>query len=372
MSQKAFQLQKDARGLRIGARNKSAAHEKARIDGDFLHKIKSGDIAALARAISLMAGRGSCGSTPRNAILAGCRQASQDAWRIAVTGGMGTGKSRLIEQLGLHLVKKELRRPCVLTLDSSSARSGGCLLGNKGFMRELMQCEQVFIRPLASGTSAAACTAMLDDVMTLCAAAPFDAILLEAGDTSPARSSLASLTDCLISVIPAGSDGDLAAMRSSIGQDADIHVITWPSGTRRDKALITMRTLAETLELFQGDASRAKPRVTTVTFEDDAAICDLWRLVDGFCTEQQHSGKWQARRAAARRHLLHQHLCDRLEEDFFADAARAKAYEDSMEPLASSSATMNTLVEQLLALYRADNTPILQPLNPPKPLVNTE
>ena len=43
-----------------------------------------------------------------------------------------------------------------------------------------------------------------------------------------------------------------------------------------------------------------------------------------------------------------------------------------MEPLASSSATMNTLVEQLLALYRADNTPILQPLNPPKPLVNTE
>ena len=352
MSSKPEDLPKSTRGLRIGGR-KNGPRRSPPLDSDLFNKIVGGDIATLARAMTIVTSTGTLSSPLKNRLIASCRKGPRSAARIAITGGLGTGKSRLIERLAMHLVTVGDKRPCVLTLDSSTQRTGGCILGNKAFMRELIECESVFVRPLSSGTSGAKCTTMVDDAIHLCAAAPFDTILLEMGDNSPARSSLASLSDCLISVIPAGSDGDLAAMRCFIGHEADIHVITWPTGVRRDKALITMRALSETLALFNDGGSREKPLVISFTEGDDEAAVNLWQTIANFCARQKQSGEWDKRRAAAHRHLLQQRLCARFEEEFFAGETFCKSFDEGLAKLSNSPEAMGEITDKLLGLYCA-------------------
>ena len=353
MRTKTLQENKSERGLRIGGR-KSAQPVKSGVPDDFLQKIAHGDRALFAKALTLVTSTvGGDRAHTRSSVLSLCRKAAEPIPRIVVTGAIGSGKSRLIERLGLFLLLTKKMRPCVLTLDSPSASSGGCLLGNKAAMHELGKYEEVLIRPLAAANSSARCAAMLDHAMTLCAAGPFDALILEAGSDSPARSSLWSLSDCLISVIPAGTEGELAAMRSGMGLDADIHVMTWPPGTRRDKGLVTMRELSEALSLFSGHTPNEKPVVVSIDENDDQAAHDLWEIIDRVRKAGRQSGKNLPRRAAAQEHLLRQHLCARFEEDFFADDKRAAVFASYAKQGGSTLGDQEAILGELMSLYNA-------------------
>jgi len=56
--------------------------------------------------------------------------------RIGVTGPPGVGKSTWIEAMGMRLIQAN-RKLCVLTIDPSSPKSGGSILGDKTRMPRL-------------------------------------------------------------------------------------------------------------------------------------------------------------------------------------------------------------------------------------------
>ena len=67
---------------------------------------------------------------------------------MLIRGGLGTGKSTLIERLGALLVDDEhAQRVAVLAVDPSSARSGGSILGDKTRMATLAASARAFVRP---------------------------------------------------------------------------------------------------------------------------------------------------------------------------------------------------------------------------------
>lgn len=51
--------------------------------------------------------------------------------RIGICGAPGAGKSSLIEKLGLYIAQDQGKKLAVLTVDPSSARTGGSILGDK-------------------------------------------------------------------------------------------------------------------------------------------------------------------------------------------------------------------------------------------------
>ena len=53
------------------------------------------------------------------------------ATRIGICGSPGSGKSSLIEQLGLYITNNLKLNLAVLAIDPSSQRSGGSILGDK-------------------------------------------------------------------------------------------------------------------------------------------------------------------------------------------------------------------------------------------------
>lgn len=51
--------------------------------------------------------------------------------RIGICGAPGAGKSSVIEKLGVYLTRELSLKTAVLTIDPSSERTGGSILGDK-------------------------------------------------------------------------------------------------------------------------------------------------------------------------------------------------------------------------------------------------
>ena len=85
---------------------------------------------ALARAITLAESTLSEDSVWVRDVLGRLMPLTGNAVRLAVTGPPGAGKSTFIEALGMVLVNGG-KKVAVLSVDPSSTRTGGSILGDK-------------------------------------------------------------------------------------------------------------------------------------------------------------------------------------------------------------------------------------------------
>ena len=101
------------------------------------------------------------------------------ALRIGVCGSPGAGKSSLIEKVGLHIAEKLGLSLAVLTIDPSSQRSGGSILGDKTRMERLSFVENAMVRPTPTKGILGGIALNTGDVEQLCERSGFDAIIIE-------------------------------------------------------------------------------------------------------------------------------------------------------------------------------------------------
>src|SRR5689334_18433764 len=97
---------------------------------DVLSALRAGDRRSLAKAITLVESTRADDRARAAELLAAALPHVGDAVRVGITGPPGVGKSTFIEAIGLHVLSLG-HRLAVLTVDPSSARSGGSILGDK-------------------------------------------------------------------------------------------------------------------------------------------------------------------------------------------------------------------------------------------------
>src|SRR5262252_3142386 len=118
----------------------------------FARAILAGERAVLARAITLIESKRADHQRTARALVQELLPASGKAVRLGITGMPGVGKSTTIDALGSFLTGKG-HKVAVLTVDPSSRRTGGSILGDKTRMARLASDTNAFIRPSpASGT----------------------------------------------------------------------------------------------------------------------------------------------------------------------------------------------------------------------------
>ena len=137
---------------------------------EFMQKLREGDRATLGRAISFVESSAPTHRGFKRDLVAAVEDASDKAYRIAITGVPGVGKSTLIERFGLYLVEQG-KRVAILAVDPSSGVSGGSILGDKTRMQELSRHPSAFIRPSPAGKTLGGVTASTHETALLCAAA---------------------------------------------------------------------------------------------------------------------------------------------------------------------------------------------------------
>lgn len=101
------------------------------------------------------------------------------AIRIGICGSPGAGKSTLIEKIGLHIAEKLGLNLAVLTIDPSSQRSGGSILGDKTRMERLSFIDNALIRPTPTRGILGGVALNTGDVEQLCERVGYDAIIVE-------------------------------------------------------------------------------------------------------------------------------------------------------------------------------------------------
>ncbi|MGA1077300.1 MAG: methylmalonyl Co-A mutase-associated GTPase MeaB, partial [Ilumatobacteraceae bacterium] len=138
--------------------------------------VLSGDRGSLSRAITLAESTRPEDAPAAQALIADLLPKTGGAIRVGLTGVPGAGKSTAIEALGLWLIERG-KKVAVLTIDPSSTRTGGSILGDKTRMQRLSASEDAFIRPSPSGGVLGGVARRTREAILLCEAAGYDVTL---------------------------------------------------------------------------------------------------------------------------------------------------------------------------------------------------
>lgn len=238
----------------------------------------AGDRRALARAITLVESRRADHRQRARALLDQLLPATGGAVRIGLSGAPGSGKSTLIEALGVHAIE-EGRRVAVLAVDPSSSRSGGSILGDKTRMSELGQRAEAYIRPSPSGGTLGGVARHTREALLLCEAAGFDVVIVETVGVGQSEVAVADLVDLFVLVgSPAGGD-ELQGIKRGIMELADLIFVNKADGALAHAAQRACADLKKAVHLLRPKRPGWEVDVRTGSALTGAGVPELWDAV---------------------------------------------------------------------------------------------
>jgi len=259
-------------------------------------QVLAGDRRALARAITLVESSRREDRQPANELLTALSPHAGDSIRIGISGVPGVGKSTFIESLGNHVIDQG-HRVAVLTVDPSSAISGGSILGDKTRMETLSQRLEAFIRPSPTGTTLGGVTRHTREAMRVVEAAGFDVIMVETVGVGQSETEVAAMTDIFLLLLLPGGGDELQGIKRGIVELADVIVVNKADGDFKSAA---DRSVAD----YRGALGFLHPRhadwtvpVATCSALHNTGVDAIWELIGSFRTAMMNNGAIEASRA---------------------------------------------------------------------------
>jgi LAO/AO transport system kinase len=186
-------------------------------------RLRSGDVRALARAISMVEDE-----LPLAAgLVKACRTSAKSTGgelRVGVTGPPGAGKSTLVDQMARWL-RAEGGSVGVLAVDPSSPYSGGALLGDRIRMQGFAGDEGVYIRSMASRGAMGGVARAAADVCAVMQAAGRQTILIETVGVGQDEVDVVGVADVTVLVLVPGMGDEVQSLKAGVMEAADIFVV---------------------------------------------------------------------------------------------------------------------------------------------------
>ncbi len=182
--------------------------------------MRSGDVRALARAISAVENRVQSSSDLLKALFPHTGKARV----IGLTGSPGAGKSTLVDQLA-RLYRKENRTVGIIAVDPTSPYTGGAILGDRIRMQEHFADPGIYIRSMATRGSLGGLARTTADVTTVLDASGRDVILIETVGVGQDEVDIVRLAEITIVILVPGMGDDVQTIKAGIMEIADIFVI---------------------------------------------------------------------------------------------------------------------------------------------------
>lgn len=205
-----------------------------------------------------------------------------DTLRIGITGTPGAGKSSFIETAGNYLLDHSSNKVAVLSIDPSSNRTKGSILGDKTRMSKLSNSERAYIRPTASGAQWGGLAQHTRLAMLLCEAAGFDTILIESVGVGQGETEIAQLTDMFVLLLNPGGGDELQGIKRGIMEMADLIVVNKADGPSKPIAERTAKEYSMALHLMPETDHGWVPKVITASSLNGNNIPVFWDRVSSF------------------------------------------------------------------------------------------
>ena len=295
-------------------------------NANLIDRIKSGQLAAVARAISKVED----GADDSADLMKQIYQLSRGGLVIGITGAPGAGKSSLVDKLAM-LYRQRGDRVGIVAVDPSSPFSGGAILGDRIRMQALGLDEGVFIRSMATRGNLGGLARATVDAVAILDAAGYPKIIVETVGVGQDEVEIVKAADVSVVILVPGMGDDIQAIKAGIMEIGDVFVI---NKADRDGVYTTEKELESLLSLAGRDDGWDPPIVKTVATEN-RGIDDLAAAIERF-SETQRGGTLTGSR---RRAIARWRIVELLRERLLANAIGSKSSSATLERLADEVAT---------------------------------
>jgi LAO/AO transport system kinase len=177
-----------------------------------------------------------------------------------------------------------------LTIDPSSATTGGSILGDKTRMHTLVQEPNAYIRPSAAGSTLGGVARATRESIYLCEAAGFYVILIETVGVGQSETMVHSMVDFFLLLMLAGAGDELQGIKRGIMELADALLITKADGENVKMAKLAKSSYANALHLFPPKENEWIPRTEICSSLTGSNLDEAWKISDEFFRHNTSNG----------------------------------------------------------------------------------
>lgn len=283
---------------------------------EYIEGVLKGDRVVLSRAITLVESNLASDKRLAKEIIQAILPHSGNSIRIGITGVPGVGKSTFIEAFGKLLIRLG-HRVAILSIDPSSQRTKGSILGDKTRMEELANKPEAYIRPSASGDTLGGVANKTGEAMLLCEAAGFDVVLIETVGVGQSETAVHGMTDFFLLLMLSGAGDELQGIKKGIMEMADMIVINKADGDNVRQSDLARRQYENALHLFPPSESGWTPLATTASALKNIGIDQVWEKVEEFKKLVDHNGYFLKNRQEQQIQWMYNNIHEELKQLFY-------------------------------------------------------
>lgn len=316
----------------------------------YVSGVLAGDRGVLARAITLLESTSPLHEVQAQEVLQRLLPHTGKSKRVGITGVPGVGKSTFIETFGCFLVDQG-RKLAVLTIDPTSKRSGGSILGDKTRMERLSRDPRAFIRPSPAGDSLGGVARRTRETLLLCEAAGFDTVLVETVGVGQSETALRSMVDFFLLLLLPGAGDELQGIKKGIIEMADAVLINKADGDNRLRAEQARVEQESALHYLQSSNSGWTTEVSLCSGLTGEGIPETWKLIERFYDQFEPAGLIAKRRQQQSLEWLSSLVHDELLRRFYHDPKVKTRLAALQQALLRGDTTAVLAARELLGSY---------------------
>lgn len=302
-------------------------------------RLRSGDVRALARAISLVEN-----DAPGAAdVLSGCFPHTGHALRIGLTGAPGAGKSTLVDQLARHY-RAQSERVGIVAVDPTSPFTGGAILGDRIRMQSHHADPGLYIRSMATRGFLGGLASTTADIASIVEASGKTRLMIETVGVGQDEVDIVRLADVTVVVLVPGLGDDVQSIKAGILEIADIFVVNKSDREGADRVEREIRAM----QSLGGHAEGWVPPVVRTIASTGEGTTALAGTIERCVQWLRESGKLEQKRTSAWQQRLLEMVRQRLTRELVNHRLGISELEAYARAVAARDEDPYVLVERLV------------------------
>ncbi|MBV6646343.1 MAG: methylmalonyl Co-A mutase-associated GTPase MeaB [Cyclobacteriaceae bacterium] len=314
---------------------------------DYFEGIKSRNRVKLSQAITLIESRHPddqrLGKQLTNKIL----PLAGKSIRLGITGVPGVGKSTFIECFGNHVIDQG-HRIAVLSVDPSSTKSGGSILGDKTRMQTLSVNPDAFIRPSPARSNLGGVAHSTREAILLCEAAGFDVIVVETVGVGQSETLVRGMVDFFVLLTLAGGGDELQGIKRGIMEMTDLLLINKIEKENQKMGNLAAKEYANALHLLPPHPYKWKVPCFTCSSLTGSGISRVWDVLEEYQKQMQENGYWSENRKQQNLAWFDESLERAIKENLMNNAEIIEEIEQMKSKIAENMVQVSVAIEEVL------------------------
>ncbi|HEV2113989.1 MAG TPA: methylmalonyl Co-A mutase-associated GTPase MeaB [Terriglobales bacterium] len=304
----------------------------------WVERIRTGDVRALARAISSIEN-----SEPQSLdLLKAIFPHSGTARILGLTGAPGAGKSTLVDQLAREY-RKQSKTVGIIAVDPTSPYTGGAILGDRIRMQAHHADNGIYIRSMATRGFLGGLARTTADVATVLDASGKSVVMVETVGVGQDEIDIVRLADVTVVILVPGMGDDVQTIKAGIMEIADIFVINKSDregAERVEREIRAMQTLAPRKDKW------TPPIIKTIATEGHG-ISELAVSITAYESYLKKDGLELKKKISNWRERLIEMLREALLQRVLQDRLTPEAVEHYAQEIAEHKRDPYSLVEEI-------------------------